>query len=209
MGKEKPQAHIVRTGTANLASVAAAIERAGWQPQLVSRPQEIETAEWVVLPGVGTLAAAMTRLKDDGLRDPLLQRLQSGRATLAICLGLQLLAESSEESPHEPGLGILRAKVRRFPATVRVPQLGWNIVQAQAEERQTAWLSPGYAYFANSYCLDSHPGEGWSVAWSHHGIKFIAAVARGRVLACQFHPELSGPWGHELLQWWLKGGVPC
>lgn len=200
------RAHIVPTGTANLASVKAALTRAGWTPALVSSPSEVLTARRLVLPGVGTLGSAIDRLKKNRLLDPILQRLDAGTATLAICLGFQLLAQSSEESEDGPGLGILPGRVRRFPSSVRVPQLGWNWVTPTEDQR---WLRPGYAYFANSYCLAQDPGAPWLTAWSEHGTRFVAAACRGRVLACQFHPELSGPWGQRLLEWWLEGGVPC
>jgi glutamine amidotransferase len=195
--------YVVSTGTANLASVEASIRRCGRVPRRVDRSQQILDAEQLVVPGVGTLAAAGSRLRQRGFLEPLAARLQQGLPTLAICLGMQLLAEGSEESPGTPGLGIIPGRARRFPRTVRVPQLGWSRVVA---EPSAAWIEEGFAYFANSYYLQEPPGDGWVTLWSEHGVRFLAAIARGRVLACQFHPELSGEWGEGLMRWWLRGG---
>jgi imidazole glycerol phosphate synthase glutamine amidotransferase subunit len=162
-------------------------------------PVDIEEADGVVLPGVGAFGAAMRKLNDSGWTEPLRARLAAGRPTLAICLGLQILCEASEESPGVKGLGVIPGVVRRFPNTVRVPQMGWNLVEPEQSPR----LPPaGSAYFANSYRLDARP-DGWSAAWSDYGGRFIAMLARGPILACQFHPELSGAWGLDLLRGWL------
>jgi len=101
-----------------------------------------------------------------------------------------------------PGLGVLPVRVRRIPDTVRVPQLGWNRLEVESGCRL---LEPGYAYFANSYCLVDQP-DGWKGAFATHGLRMVAALERGPVLACQFHPELSGPWGAALLKRWLSCG---
>lgn len=199
-----PRVHVISTGTANLASVEAGLGRCGWTPRRVEAVEQIVAAELLVVPGVGTLAAARQRLESQGLLAPLGERLEARRPTLAICLGLQLLAEGSEESPGDPGLGILPGIARRFPDSVRVPQIGWNRVSPQPA---TPWVGEGFAYFANSYYLAEDPSDGWKCLWSEHGVPFLAAAARGRILACQFHPELSGAWGQDLLRWWLEGGV--
>ena len=120
----------------------------------------------------------------------------AGRPTLAICLGLQLLAVRSEEAPGTTGLGVLATAVTRLPDSVSVPQLGWNLVRGGELVRD------GHAYFANSYRLTQAP-EGWRGVWADHGGPLVAALERGPQLLCQFHPELSGGWGHELLGRWL------
>lgn len=189
---------IVRTGTANTASVMAAFERLGCSPRLCAEPHELREAARVVLPGVGTFAAARDALGP--LAACMQERILAARPTLTICLGLQLLAEGSEESPAAHGLAILPGRARRFSPGVRIPQLGWNQVQASESCRL---LESGEAYYANSYRLDLVVPQGWAMAQSQHGEDFLAACERGPVLACQFHPELSGPWGMRLLQRWL------
>ena len=191
---------VVPTGTANVASIMAGLERAGAAPRLMVRAKEVRRAARVVLPGVGAFGAAMQRLHDDGVADFLAERVRSGRPTLAVCVGLQLLCESSEESPGVAGLGVLPARLTRFPDSVRVPQLGWNAIEPAPRCRM---LAAGHAYFANSYRLTEAP-PGWRAAYADHGGRYVAALERGPVLACQFHPELSGAFGATLIERWLK-----
>jgi imidazole glycerol phosphate synthase glutamine amidotransferase subunit len=198
---------VLPTGAANMASVMAGLRRCGARPVRSVDPQRVAEASRLVVPGVGTLRTAVEQLGDDGTLEPLRERLARGRPTLAICLGFQLWARGSDESPGVEGLGLLPLRSRRFPGEVRVPQLGWNRVEPEGEgENGRRWIGGGYAYFANSYCIDRAPAENWRVAWARHGVPFVAAAARGRLLGCQFHPELSGAWGRDLLSWWLDGG---
>ena len=190
---------LVRTGTSNQASVVAALRRLDVAVRTSDEVAEILAAPRVIVPGVGAFAAARETLDRAGLVPALRERIEAGKPTLTICLGLQLLAEGSEESPDVPGLGILPGRAERFPKSVSVPQLGWNEVSAPTEAEI---LKPGFAYFANSYRLLRAP-KGWSVSWAQHGGPFVAAVERGNVLGCQFHPELSGAFGRGLLQRWL------
>lgn len=200
---DRTRAVIVRTGTANLASVEAGLRRAGADCVLSEEPARVEDAERVVLPGVGTMKAAMERLEARGLTDVLTARMRAGRPTLAICLGLQLLFESSEESPGMRGLGVLPGRVTRLPEGTRTPHIGWNRVEAAPG---AAYLASGYAYFAHSYRVAAAP-PGWIVAFTEQGDRWIAALERGSVLACQFHPELSGTWGTDLLRRWFTHSV--
>lgn len=194
---------VVGTSVANIASVLAALRRAGAQPVVSLEPAAIAGAERVVLPGVGAFGAAMGALRQARVADVVAERVEVGRPLLAICLGLQLLAEGSEESPGVAGLGVVPGVARRFPPVVRVPQLGWNRVRPGPG---AAWIEAGSAYFANSYRIDTAP-PGWSCATAEHGGPFIAALERGPVLACQFHPELSGAWGAALIRrWWQMEG---
>ncbi len=193
--------HIVRTGTANLASVRAAFVRQKREVVITSDPGMVENAPALVLPGVGAFAPAMGELQSAGLVGPLQRRLFAGRPTLCICLGCQLLAESSEESPGHAGLGIFSSRVRRFTGDVRIPQMGWNTVLPSPGCRL---LTPGVVYFANSFRLDhSQLPTGWVGATTEYAGTFLAAAERGPILACQFHPELSGDYGHALLARWL------
>lgn len=191
---------LIRTGTANLASVAAAFHRAGCSVRVSASPRDATDAGRLVLPGVGAFAAVADRIDDLDLRAPLTERIRAGRPTMAICLGLQMLGETSEESPGAAGLGVIPTMATSLPEGVRRPQLGWNRVTAGGGCRL---LQDGDAYFANSYKLDVIP-DGWSGALTDHGGDFTAAIERGPVLACQFHPELSGDWGQKLIERWLR-----
>jgi glutamine amidotransferase len=192
---------IVRTGTANTASVNAAFRRLGAEPKPAGTPEGIREADYLVLPGVGAFGAAMEHIDDQGLREALVDRIEDGRPTLAICLGMQLLGEKSDETLHISGLGVVPESVTRLPQDLIVPQLGWNRV---APDPTSRFLEPGWAYFANSYKLASVPDD-WIGARTEYGGEFVSAIERGDVLACQFHPELSGAWGADLLRRWLDG----
>lgn len=190
---------VVRTGSANLASVLAAVQRVGAIPQVVDDADAVRAAQCVVLPGVGHYGSAMQRLTQRGLGDAIATHVASGAPFLAICLGMQLLATGSEESVGTAGLGIMPGSATRFGNEVRVPQLGWNQVHI---DTSGSLVEDGWAYYANSYALRDAPA-GWQAAWTTHGERFVAALSRGPQLACQFHPELSGRWGAALLErWW-------
>ncbi len=200
--KPPPPEHdvtVFATGVANTASIMAAFERLGARPRLTAAAVEIRRAPFLVLPGVGSFGAAMERLERRGVIEALRARIADNRPTLAICVGMQLLAESSEESPGMRGLAVCPGRFERFQPGVRVPQLGWNRVSAEGR----GYVLPGDAYFANSYRLAAAP-DGFRAATAHHGAPFVAALERGRLLACQFHPELSGAWGAALLKRWLQ-----
>lgn len=192
---------VVPTGTANMASVAAAFRRLRTDVRLASTPDEIRQADQLVLPGVGAFAAAMGHIDGHRWRSSLVERIQAGRPTLAICVGMQLLCEMSDENIETYGLGVVSETVTRFPEGLNVPQLGWNRVTPDSTSR---FLRPGWAYFANSYRLGS-VSDGWVGATSEYGGSFVSAMEKGDVLACQFHPELSGEWGSNLLARWLEG----
>ncbi|MBX3315961.1 MAG: imidazole glycerol phosphate synthase subunit HisH [Phycisphaeraceae bacterium] len=200
--------YIVRTGSANLASVAAALSRVGARPILTSDPADILLADRLVLPGVGSFGAAMSELTQRGLVSAIRERLAVGRSTLGICLGLQLLARRSEESPGIAGLGVIDGTVRRLESApgLRVPQMGWNLTTPTHSCRT---LTGGFAYFANSYALPEIP-RGWRGSTFTHGQSNpVAAIEQGDgdrlVVATQFHPELSGRWGLDLIRRWVIG----
>ena len=190
---------IVPTGTANIASVMAAFRRLGAQPQVSERVADVAEASHVMLPGVGTFGAAVRRLVEHGLDGTLRERIAADRPTIAICVGHQLLFETSDENPGVRGLGLVQGHVGRFPDDVRVPQFGWNEVRP---DEGASLTEGGYAYFANSYRATKAPG--WTVVWATHGGPFVAAMERGNVIGCQFHPELSGPYGEALLARFLE-----
>lgn len=207
MSTEQRDVTIIDTGVANTASVSAAFERLGCAVTLTTDPVEAGRADLLVLPGVGRFAAGMSFLRDSMLDTIITDRVERDEPLLAVCLGLQLLAISSEESPGVPGLGIIDRPVTRFPAAARTPQHGWNLVTPEPDSD----IDPGYAYYSNSYRIESVP-TGWSGAMSDHAGLFLACAERGRTTACQFHPELSGRWGASLIEQWInrcQEAAPC
>lgn len=192
---------VVRTGTANLAAVLAALGRQGVEVHLSADPAEVAGAERVILPGVGAFKAALSALQEAELEEAIRGRVTGGEPTMGICLGLHLLAEGSEESPGSVGLGCIPGVASEFPPSdLRVPQMGWNSVRP---DEGCSVVPEGFAYYANSFRLTVAP-PGWDVAWTEYGTPFIAAIERGPVVACQFHPELSGSYGRTLLGRWLE-----
>ncbi|MAD60274.1 MAG: imidazole glycerol phosphate synthase subunit HisH [Myxococcales bacterium] len=196
---------IIKTGIANTASVEAAFRRCRVNPILSDDPQQIADAEQVVLPGVGAFGPAMAKLRQTGIDEVLISRINADKPLLGICLGMQLLFANSAESPDVEGLAVFDTKISLISgAELRVPHFGWNEVQPFG---QTQYLSPGYAYFAHSFRAKFNDFNelAKSGARSTYGVPFISAIEQGRLLACQFHPELSGVWGAQVLQNWLEG----
>ena len=192
---------IVDSGVANLASVQAAFARLSASTRVSSDPDEVRRASRVVIPGVGAFGAGMAALRARRLDGAIRDAFDAGTPLLAICLGFQMLCEQSDESPGVAGFGLIEGTCQRLPDEVRVPHLGWNVVSPEASCRM---LAPMDASFANSFALREAPC-GWDTAWTTHGVRFVAAAERGSVLACQFHPELSGAAGARLLERWLTG----
>ncbi len=190
---------IINTGVANIASIQSAFTKLGYETQFVSSAHDITNAKAVILPGVGAFEAGMSALNADGFTEALKQRIEAGQPTIAVCLGMQLLCESSEESPGVAGLGIFKSQIKKFSPGIRTPHFGWNQVSG------SSFFDTGYAYFANSFRLGEDPGDGWEVATCEHGEPFVAALRKGKVVAVQFHPEISGDFGFSILEKWLEG----
>ena len=166
----------------NVRSVAVALLRLGADVEVTRSPEAVRRADLAVLPGVGSARAAMAALSEDGLDEALRARVADGRATLGICLGLQLALEESEEDGGVPGLGLVPGRARRLRRD-RVPRLGWAPVEPLGEA----------FYFAHSYAAETPAATATS-----EGI--VAEVRVGSFLGVQFHPEKSGPAGARYLE---------
>ena len=202
---------VVDTGVANLASVMASLRRVGVRADLVSTSVEVERVDGLVLPGVGHFASGMSELRRLGLVESIRERVRRRSATLAICLGTQLLADSSDEAPGVAGLGAIDVQVRRLAACAPRPHVGWSRIDRPFLRTEDVVVRPGTAYFANGYALDRVP-DGWAATWACDGDRFVASLECSGVVACQFHPELSGIYGQDLIRRWVacvKDVVSC
>lgn len=208
---EEIRVGVVDTGVANLASVMASLRRVGVRADLVSTSMEVERVEGLVLPGVGHFASGMSELRRLGLVEAIRERVQRRSATLAICLGMQLLAESSDEAPGVSGLGAIDVRVRRLAGGAPRPHVGWSRIYRSLLRTEDVVVPPGMAYFANGYAVDRIP-DGWAATWASDGDRFVASLECSGVVACQFHPELSGTYGENLIRRWvscMKDVVSC
>lgn len=196
---------IIDYGAGNLQSVEKALRFIGCSCRTVASPQDLAGVRAAVLPGVGAFGQAMRSLRAAGLDQAIRDFAAEGRPFLGICLGLQVLFESSEESPGEAGLGLLKGQVRRLPADsgLKIPHIGWNSL----EIRRPGWLLRGlkpepYVYFVHSYYLQAR--EDVVTAEASYGAVIHAAVEKGNLAACQFHPEKSGGLGLDILRNFAK-----
>ena len=174
----------------NLRSVAKALEAAGAEVALTASPSDAASADALCVPGQGIFGRCMTALGSTGFGGLVREWTSAGRPFLGICLGMQVLFESSEEGDVR-GLGLLPGEVRKLPERVTVPHIGWNTV------------GDTYYYFDHSYAV--FPGDESVVAgWAEHGERFAATVRTGSILGVQFHPEKSGRDGIRLLREWVE-----
>jgi imidazole glycerol phosphate synthase glutamine amidotransferase subunit len=198
---------LIDYGAGNLHSLQGALTRLGFQSVRAVTPAEAAESGTLILPGVGHFTAARARLVERGWWD-VLPGLAATRPVLGICLGLQLLADGSEESPGAKGLGLVPGMSRLLGPGVKVPNMGWAKVKARKAHPALPDFQEDWLYFVHSYALDS---DDETVLESTHGRAFSAMQARGRVLGFQGHPEKSGPFGESLLRGVLgwMGEVPC
>ena len=189
---------IIDYGAGNIKSVQNALDYLGVKSAVASGPKGIEQAEKVIFPGVGSFGYMMDNLKKEGLDAAIKKFIESEKPFLGICLGLQALFESSEESPSTEGLGVFKGNVSKFKRG-KVPQVGWNLVKP----KNSKTIDEGYMYFVNSYYVIPEDKSTVAGTTDYYG-EFASAVECKNVLAVQFHPERSGDFGIELLRRWLK-----
>ncbi len=196
---------IVDYGMGNLRSVSKALEHLGADARVTHDPVAVRHATAVILPGVGAFGAAMRELSRRGLVEPIVEAIRGGRPYLGICLGLQLLFASSQESPGVAGLGILPGTVRRFPAGggLKIPHMGWNQATVPASAAACPLLAGipnnSFFYFVHSYFGD--PADRKLIGLeTDYGVRFTSMVWRERLFATQFHPEKSQTLGLHLLR---------
>jgi glutamine amidotransferase len=179
----------------NIASVKNALDRLGASFLVTSKPSEILAADGVIFPGQGRAGSALEELKRTGV-DRALPRIS--KPFLGICLGMQLLADFSDED-KTPCLGIIGGRCRRFPAIVKSPHLGWNKVQIEEASSLTKGIKSGeYFYFVHSYYFDAVPQS--VTGTTNYGFSFPSIVQQDNFFAVQFHPEKSGAAGDRLLR---------
>ncbi|MBD1829640.1 imidazole glycerol phosphate synthase subunit HisH [Microcoleus vaginatus GB1-A2] len=186
----------------NLHSVCKGLENVGAVPKITDSPAIIEQADAVLLPGVGSFDPAMQNLRSRNLIEPIKRAIASGKPFLGICLGLQILFESSEEGV-EPGLGVIAGKVRRFRSEpgLTIPHMGWNQLQFTQPDLPLWENLPSapWVYFVHSYYVDPVDWEVRSAMVTHGSQNVTAAIAKDNLMAVQFHPEKSSSTGLQML----------
>ena len=183
-------------GVGNLFSMSNALKRAGLNVKVTGDPEEISSADAIVLPGVGNFGHASAKLQP--YAESIRRALEADVPMMGSCLGMQLLFEGSEESPEE-GLGLLEGWVKRFQGELKVPHMGWNTIKAARESPLLDGIPDGeYFYFVHSYYPEPAEGD-VTLAVTEYGGDFTSIVESGPLYGCQFHPEKSGRAGAKLL----------
>ena len=197
---------IIDYDAGNIKSVQKAIEYLGEEVIITREPEVILNASRVILPGVGAFGDAMEKLHKYNLVDVIKEVVKREIPFLGICLGLQLLFETSDETPGVQGLGILKGKIKRIPdnGELKIPHIGWNSLSFPNKGRLYEGISQeSYVYFVHSYYLDAEDKD-IVVATTEYGTTIHASVEQGNVFACQFHPEKSSSVGLKILDNFLK-----
>ncbi len=192
---------LIDYGAGNLHSVYKALQKAGFSVLMTSHPTDAKDADALVLPGQGHFRQVMESFKKSGFESVVRSHLAAQKPFLGICVGLQLLMESSEEAPGVAGLGAIKGHVKRFPEVDSVPQMGWNQISPHGEPKLLEGIPDGaFAYYANSYYVtfDDETLPGATTTYS--GVTFKSAVSSGPLNATQFHPEKSQAVGLRILE---------
>jgi glutamine amidotransferase len=197
---------IIDYDAGNLKSVEKALLHLGEETVVTRKRDTLLAADKVILPGVGSFGDAMGKLKEYGLDQVIREVVDAGTPFLGICLGLQLLFESSEETPGVEGLGILKGKILRIPdhEGLKIPHMGWNSLELKNNGRLFEGLpKQPYVYFVHSYYLKAEEPE-IVKASTWYSTEIHASVEKGNVFACQFHPEKSSDLGLQILKNFAK-----
>lgn len=194
---------VIDYGAGNLQSVVKALHFIGCDCMITNNKQELLSANGAILPGVGSFGDAMDCMSRSGAADGVLSFVKTGKPLLGICLGLQLLFDSSEESPNARGLGLLKGSIRKIPdndGTLKIPHMGWNSLELCRRDGIFQGLPDDpYVYFVHSYYLTAED-ESIVSAKTQYGTSIDAAVAFENIYATQFHPEKSGKLGLQILR---------
>ena len=200
---------VINYGLGNLHSVCKAVERCGGKYRVAERAEDLKETDGIILPGVGAFDPAMDFMRRNGLDQTVLRLYEQGVPVLGICLGMQLLYQSSEEGKLD-GLGLLQGHVGMFPKSLRIkiPQMGWNTIEWPADMRLFHGLRPGTCfYFVHSYRAAWQPAANTPSlkrAKAVYGEPFVAAIEHGHLWATQFHPEKSGADGLTIVRNFVK-----
>jgi glutamine amidotransferase len=195
---------IVDYGAGNLGSVANAIVKLGYKPEITGKPSEVLNAPAVILPGVGAAGDAMENLESIGMADVVRQLIDTKRPLFAVCVGLQLLLSGTEEGGGHKCLNIIPGTVKRLPAGLKIPHIGWNQVKQTVKHPVFDGI-PDEAnfYFVHSYYVD--PEDKSVVAGTtDYGLSISSVIIKDNLIATQFHPEKSGNWGLTMYSNFLK-----
>jgi glutamine amidotransferase len=195
---------IVDYGAGNLRSVVNAITRLGYQPKITSSPTEMIGAQAVILPGVGAAADTMANLKRLGLASPVCQFIADDRPFFGVCIGLQVLFSGTEEGGWHECLGIFPGRVQKLPSGLKIPHMGWNQVKQRVYHPVFEGI-PDEAnfYFVHSYYVEPDD-KSLVIGETDYGIPICSVIARGNLIATQFHPEKSGEVGLKLYDNFLR-----
>jgi len=194
---------ILDYGSGNLRSAQRAFELAYPKVVVTSDPEVCIAAAGLVVPGVGAFAACMAQLLEVGGDDIVSRRLELGKPTFGICVGMQIFFQKSDEKISTAGLGVLPGEVSLIKAPI-LPHIGWNSVSTSNESKLFAGVENSSFYFVHSYAAKT-PVAGAVNATSNYGENFLAAVEMGAVTVTQFHPEKSGAAGANLIANWVGG----
>ncbi len=191
---------IIDYGMGNLRSVQKALEKVGAQTLITQKPEDIKRADKVVLPGVGAIKPAIERLRELNLTALIKETIKSRKPFLGICLGLQLLFETSEEGGSVEGLGVLPGVVQQFKA-LKVPHMGWNQIDIVKKDCRLFKGIPNQTnvYFCHSYYVKPQEKD-LSATLTKYGVEFTSAVCKENIFAVQFHPEKSQTVGLKILK---------